>query len=75
MEDCHKLAKSRDEWSEVDAEAEHLPAKFSEISLDLCENADIAVEVNTDHVISEIESFGCVTTGASPGKTTVIGLP
>ena len=49
MEDCYKLAraaKSRDDWSEVDIEAEHLLAKFSAISLGLCENADITVEVN-----------------------------
>ena len=63
------------DWSEIHEEIEHLLAKFSEISLDLFENADIAVEVVTDHLISEIESFGYVVTGASPSKSTVTGLP
>ena len=66
---------SHDDWSGVDVEAEHVLAKFSEISLELCENVDIALEVNSDHVIGEIESFGYVATGASPNKSTVTGLP
>ena len=78
MEDCHKQARaasSSDDWSDVKTEAESLLARLSEISLGPCENATIASEVNTDHLIREIESFGYVAVSASPGHCTVTGLP
>ena len=78
MNECHDLskkAKSQADWSQVKVRAEQLLHRFSETSLELCENATILTEVQTDQVCADIESFGYVATGACPSKCIVPDPP
>ena len=76
INECHDLTKkaqSQENWTQVKIRVEQLLCRFSEASLELCENTTILVEVETDQVSTDIESFGYVATGACPSKCTVPG--
>ena len=80
LDDCQKLAnivRNPGEYDQMEflstlhVRISELLTQVSETSQELRENADIPVEVNTDHMSAEIASFGYVGRGECPYKVNV----